>query len=38
MLGSGALLRSKTLGLVMQELDGLMLAHCAVRSLIHEAA
>ena len=38
MLGAGAVLRSKTPGLVLQELDGLMLAHHAVRSLIHEAA
>ena len=32
------LLRSKTPALVLQELDGLMLAHYAVRCLIHEAA
>ena len=38
MLGPGALLRSKTPALVLQELDGLMLAHYAVRCLIHEAA
>ena len=38
MLGPGALLRSKTPGLVLQELDGLMLAHHAVRSLVHESA
>ncbi len=38
MLGPGALLRSKTPELVQQELEGLMLAHYAVRSLIHEAA
>ena len=38
MLGPGALLRSKTPELVLQELDGLMLAHYAVRCLIHEAA
>ena len=38
MLGPGALLRSKTPELVQQELDGLMLAHYAVRCLIHEAA
>ena len=37
-LGPGALLRSKTPGLVLQELEGLMLAHHAVRSLVHEAA
>ena len=38
MLGPGAVLRSKTPALVLQELDGLMLAHYAVRCLIHEAA
>ena len=38
MLGPGALLRSKKPELVQQELDGLMLAHYAVRSPIHEAA
>ena len=38
MLGPGALLRSKTPALVLQELEGLMLAHYAVRRLIHEAA
>ena len=38
MPGSGALLRSKTPGLVQQELHGLLLAHYAVRRLIHEAA
>ena len=38
MLGPGALLRSKTPDLVQQEFEGLMLAHYAVRSLIHEAA
>ncbi len=38
MLGPGALLRSKTPELVLQELDGLMLTHYAVRCLIHEAA
>ena len=38
MLGPGATLRSKTPELVLQELEGLMLAHYAVRSLIHEAA
>ena len=38
LLGSGATLRSKTPELVLQEVDGLMLAHYAVRSLIHRAA
>ena len=38
LLGPGALLRSKTPDLVRQEIDGLMLAHFAVRRLIHEAA
>lgn len=38
LLGSGAALRSKTPELVLQEIDGLMLAHYAVRSLIHRAA
>ena len=38
LLGPGAALRSKTPDLVLQEVDGLMLAHCAVRSLIHRAA
>ena len=38
LLGPGAQLRSKTPSLVMQELDGLMLAHYAVRRLIQEAA
>ena len=37
-LGLGALLRSKTPDLVLQEVHGLMLAHYAVRRLIHEAA
>ena len=37
-LGPGALLRSKTPDLVRQEVHGLMLAHYAVRRLIHEAA
>ncbi len=37
-LGPGAALRSKTPDLVFQEVDGLMLAHHAVRRLIHEAA
>ena len=37
-LGPGAALRSKTPALVYQEIDGLMLAHYAVRSLIHDAA
>ncbi len=36
--GPGAALRSKTPDLVYQEIDGLMLAHHAVRCLIHEAA
>ena len=34
---AGAALRNKTPDLVLQEIDGLMLAHCAVRSLIHRA-
>ena len=38
LLGPGAALRSKTPELVLQEIDGLMLAHYAVRSLIHRAA
>ena len=38
LLGPGAALRSKTPDLVLQEIDGLMLAQCAVRSLIHRAA
>ncbi len=38
LLGPGAQLRSKTPDLVMQEFDGLMLAHYAVRYLIQEAA
>ncbi len=37
-LGPGALLRSKIPALVLQEFEGLMLAHYAVRRLIHEAA
>ena len=37
-LGPGAALRSKTPDLVFQEIDGLMLARCAGRRLIHEAA
>ena len=37
-LGPGAALRSKTPDLVFQEIDGLMLAHYAVRRLIREAA
>ena len=37
-LGPGAILRSKTPDLVLQEVHGLMLAHYAVRRLIHEAA
>ena len=35
-LGPGAILRSKTPDLVLQEVHGLMLAHYAVRRLIHE--
>ena len=38
LLGPGATLRSKTPELVLQEIDGLMLAHYSVRSLIHRAA
>ena len=38
LLGSGALLRSKTPELAHQEFGGLMLAHYAVRRLTHEAA
>ena len=38
LLGPGATLRSKTPELVGQEIHGLMLAHHAVRRLIHEAA
>ena len=38
MLGPGATLRSKTPELVLQEIDGLMLAHYAVRCLINRAA
>ena len=37
-LGPGAVLRSKTPDLVLQEVHGVMLAHYAVRCLIHEAA
>lgn len=37
-LGPGARLRSETPELVRQEMDGLMLAHHAVRRLVHEAA
>ena len=37
-LGPGAILRSKTPDLLLQEVHGLMLAHYAVRRLIHEAA
>lgn len=36
--GSGIVLRSKTPELVRQELYGLLLAHFAVRGLMHEAA
>lgn len=38
MLGPGAMLRSKTPGLVQQEFEGLMLAYYAVRALISKAA
>ena len=38
MPGPGALLRSRTPELALQELDGLVLAHYAARCLIHEAA
>ncbi len=38
MPGPGAALRSRTPDLAYQEIDGLMLAHFAVRCLIHEAA
>ena len=38
LLGPGTLLRSKTPELVYQEVGGLMLAHYAVRHLIHKAA
>ena len=38
LLGSGAVLRSKTPELVRQEVDGLMMAYYAVRRLIHAAA
>ena len=37
-LEPGAALPSKTSDLVRQEIDGLMLAHYAMRCLIHEAA
>ena len=36
-LGPGTALRSKTPELVLQEIEGLMLAHYAVRFLIHQA-
>jgi hypothetical protein len=36
--GSKIILRSKTPDLVRQEFYGLMIAHYAVRSLMHEAA
>jgi hypothetical protein len=36
--GSQILLRSKTPGLVRQEFYGLMMAHFAIRGLMHEAA
>ncbi len=38
MLGAGAMLRSKTPGLVQQEFEGLMLAYYAVCALITKAA
>ena len=38
MLGSGTLLRSKTPGLIQQEFHNLLLAHYAVRHLIHKTA
>ena len=37
LLGPGVVLRSKTPELILQEINGLMLAHYAVRSLIHRA-
>ena len=37
LLGPGVALRSKTPELILQEINGLMLAHYAVRSLIHRA-
>lgn len=36
--GARVILRSKSADLVRQEIIGLMLAHCALRSLMHEAA
>ncbi|MHB0980980.1 MAG: hypothetical protein ACYC5Q_13100 [Thermoleophilia bacterium] len=36
--GPGIVLRSRTPGLVVQEFWGLMMAHVAVRGLMHEAA
>ena len=36
--GARMVLRSKTPDLVRQEAYGLLLAHCAVRGLMHEAA
>lgn len=38
LLGPGPTLRSKTPELVRQEIEGLMLAHYAVRHFLHEAA
>lgn len=38
LLEPGASLRSKTPELILQKIDGLMLAHCAVRGLIHRVA
>ena len=38
MRGSQIVLRSKTLLLVRQEFYGLMMAHFAIRGLLHEAA
>lgn len=38
LLGHGPVLRSKTPALVRQEIEGLMLAHFAVRHFLHEAA
>ena len=37
-LGRNPILRAKTPTLVRQEIEGLMLAHFAVRSFLHEAA
>lgn len=38
LLGPDAMLRSKTPGLVQQEVEGLMLAYYAVRTLLYQAA